>query len=184
MYVCMYVCTYVRTYGRTDGRTDGWMDGCFCLLVNSHLTLENNPAINGKTQYFNWTIFHSYIRHYQRVLAGAFDFVYLDSKPQDQHSTSTPVISGSIQAALLEHCWSQNGHQAHVQHHLFILCRLWDDPIISHHWCPKDPKAMAITQEAVTIGATYHMHQYQCVRPMFLGNVRGYTSKIWPEIWY
>ena len=30
-------------------------------LVNSHITMENHHAINGKTHYFNWAMFNSFL---------------------------------------------------------------------------------------------------------------------------
>ena len=31
-------------------------------------SMENHHAINGKIHYFDWAIFNSYVRHYQRVV--------------------------------------------------------------------------------------------------------------------
>ena len=36
-------------------------------LVNVYIAIENNHAINGKTHYFDWAIFNSYVTNYQRV---------------------------------------------------------------------------------------------------------------------
>ena len=35
-------------------------------LVNVYITMENHHAITGKTHYFDWAIFNSYVSHYQR----------------------------------------------------------------------------------------------------------------------
>ena len=37
------------------------------LMENHWLTMENHHAINGKTHYFDWAIFNSYVTNYQRV---------------------------------------------------------------------------------------------------------------------
>jgi hypothetical protein len=36
-------------------------------LVNVYITMENHHAINGKTHYFDWAIFDSFLYVYQRV---------------------------------------------------------------------------------------------------------------------
>ena len=36
-------------------------------LVNRQKTMENHHAIHGKTHYFDWAIFNSYVANYQRV---------------------------------------------------------------------------------------------------------------------
>ena len=39
-------------------------------MVNIETAMENDHAINGKTLYFDWTIFSSYAINYQRVNTG------------------------------------------------------------------------------------------------------------------
>ena len=54
----------------TDTTGDG--NGCIRIykgypLVNSHITMERSTIFHGKSHYFDWAIFHSFLYVYQRV---------------------------------------------------------------------------------------------------------------------
>ena len=54
----------------TDTTGDG--NGCIRIykgypLVNSHITMERSTIFHGKSHYFYWAIFHSFLYVYQRV---------------------------------------------------------------------------------------------------------------------
>ena len=59
--------------------------------MNVYITMEHHHAINGKTHYFDWAIFHSFLLVYQRVPV-AYHGIIRDPGPCRQHGGDTDLL--------------------------------------------------------------------------------------------